>query len=237
LRPVVEPGRDRLAIVILLVISLVLLIPCANVVGILLAQGEARRREFAMRVAMGASRRRLVQHVIAESLWLGLAAAALGLLMAHWMIRALTAFQPAALPVTLNLDLRIDGRVLAYTLLLALVTALAAGLAPALRFSRPDLMPALKGEAPGAVSRFWFRGGLIIAQIAFSQFCWPARACWYGAISKSCASARVSIPVATCSSRLCCRTPSVLILITSTCSTSCARFPECGASVRPRTCH
>jgi len=170
LRPVVEPGRDRLAIVILLVISLVLLIPCANVVGILLAQGEARRREFAMRVAMGASRRRLVQHVIAESLWLGLAAAALGLLMAHWMIRALTAFQPAALPVTLNLDLRIDGRVLAYTLLLALVTALAAGLAPALRFSRPDLMPALKGEAPGAVSRFWFRGGLIIAQIAFSQF-------------------------------------------------------------------
>ncbi|MGA3329000.1 MAG: ABC transporter permease [Terriglobia bacterium] len=159
----------QLAMIILSLAGLVLLIACANITGILVAQGEARRREFALRVAMGASRVRLVRQLITETLLLSLMAAGVGLLLAHWLIRALPALQPLTI-LTMDFDLRVDSRVLAYTILVALVTALAAGLVPALRVSRPDLVPALKGDAPPGGRRFRFRGVLVIAQIAFSQF-------------------------------------------------------------------
>ncbi len=166
-RPIL--GKAVLGAIILSLVSLVLLIACANVAGIRLAQGEARRREFAMRLALGAGRWRLLRQLLAESLLLALAAAGLGLLLARVLMQAIPAALPS-LPVTLDLGLRVDARMLAYLLALAMVTTLATGLFPALRVSRPDLTAVLKGETPSARSRSWFRGGLIIAQIACSQF-------------------------------------------------------------------
>jgi len=162
-------GRAMLGVMVLSLAGLVLLIACANITGILMAQGEARRQEFAVRVAMGASRARLVRQLIAEGLLLSLMAAGLGLLMALWLIRLIPALNPITI-FTLDFDFHIDSRVLAYTLSIVLVTALAAGLVPSLRASRPDLVPTLKGDAPRGGRRFRFRGALVIAQVAISQF-------------------------------------------------------------------
>jgi predicted permease len=155
--------------VILSIAGLVILIACANIAGILIAQGEARRREFAVRAAMGASRVRLVRQLIVENLLLSLAAGGVGLLAALWLIRALPALQPLWV-LSFDFDFRMDSRVLAYALAITLVTTVAAGLLPSLRASRPDLVPTLKGDAPTGGGRFRFRGGLVIAQIAISQF-------------------------------------------------------------------
>jgi putative ABC transport system permease protein len=155
--------------IILSIAGLVILIACANIAGILMAQGEARRREFAVRAAMGASRGRLVRQLIVENLLLSLAAGAVGLLAALWLIRALPALQPLWV-LSFDFDFRMDSRALAYALAITLLTALAAGLVPSLRASRPDLVPTLKGDAPTGGRRFRFRGGLVIAQIAISQF-------------------------------------------------------------------
>jgi len=154
---------------ILSLAGLVILIACANIAGILIAQGEARRQEFAVRAAMGASRVRLVRQLIVENLLLSLAAGGVGLLAALWLMRALPALQPLWV-LTLDFDLHLDGRLLAYALVIALITAIVAGLMPSLRASRPDLVPSLKGDAPTGRRRFRFRGALVIGQIAISQF-------------------------------------------------------------------
>ena len=169
LDPAADRGKAILGAIILSLVSLVRLIACANVAGIRLAQGEARRREFAMRLALGAGRWRLLRQLLAESLLLALAAAGLGLLLARVLMEAIPEALPS-LPVTLDLGLRVDARMLAYLLALAVVTTLATGLFPAVRVSRPDLTAVLKGETPSARSRSWFRGGLIVAQIACAQF-------------------------------------------------------------------
>jgi predicted permease len=165
-----NPGRGgMLSMIILSLAGLVVLIACANIAGILVAQGEARRREFAVRVAMGATRGRVVRQLVGESLLLSLAAAGGGLLLAFWLIRAMPALNPVTF-LSVDFDFRLDDRVLGYTLLLTALTALAAGLVPALQASRPDLVATLKGEAPTGRRRFWFRGALVVMQIAFCQF-------------------------------------------------------------------
>jgi predicted permease len=162
----IDPG---LGTAILSLAGLILLIACANITGIRMAQGEARRQEFAVRVAMGASRGRLVRQLIVENLLLSLAAAGLGLGAAFWLLRALPALQPLWV-LTLDFDFHMNGRLLAYALAITLITALAAGLVPSLRASRPDLVPTLKGDAPTGGRRFRLRGALVIGQIAISQF-------------------------------------------------------------------
>jgi predicted permease len=169
LNPVDDPGRAVFGAIMLCLVSLVLLIACANIAGIRLAQGEARRREFATRLALGAGRSRLLRQLLVETALLALAGAGLGLLLARAMMQALPAALPP-FPITMDFGLRVDGRLLAYSLALATFTTLAAGVVPALRASRPDLAPLLKGGAPGGKSRSWFRSSLIVAQIACSQF-------------------------------------------------------------------
>ncbi len=164
-----NPGRGVIGAIVLSLAGLVLLVACANIVGILMAQGESRRQEFAVRVAVGASRARLVRQLIVESLLLSLAAAGVGLLAALWLIRLMPALNP--IPIfRVDFDFRVDSRVLIYTLAVALVTALSAGLVPSLRASRPDLVPTLKGDAPRVWRRFQLRGALVIGQVAISQF-------------------------------------------------------------------
>jgi predicted permease len=164
-----NPGRGVIGAIVLTLAGLVLLIACANIVGILMAQGESRRQEFAVRVAVGASRGRLVHQLIVESLMLSLAAAGVGLLVALWLIRLIPALNP--IPIfRVDFDFRVDSRVLIYTLAVVLVTALAAGLAPSLRASRPDLVSTLRGDAARLWRRFRLRGALVIGQVAISQF-------------------------------------------------------------------
>jgi predicted permease len=157
------------------VVGLVLLIACANVANLLLARAAARRKEIAVRLALGAGRTRLIRQLLTESLLLALLGAVAGLLIAFWINRALMALEPPV-PAAWNfqIDLRMDVQALGFTVLLAFVTALFFGLAPALQASKPDLIPALKDEAPGPVTgrRYlrWLtlRNALVVAQVAVS---------------------------------------------------------------------
>jgi len=152
------------------IVGLVLLIACANVAGMLLARASARRREISVRLAVGASRGRLVQQLLVEGLVLGTLGAAAAVASAWALIRALMAIE-LPLPVEVALDLRLDGRVLAFTLAVAAVTGLAASLLPALKASQPNVAGDLRGDAPAARvgGRRWaLRDGLVVAQVALT---------------------------------------------------------------------
>lgn len=168
------PGDMQAAIggflaLLLAVAGLVLVIASTNVAGMLLARAAARRREIAVRLALGASRAQLVGQLVVECLLLFGAAGAAGLVLAHWMVRGLLTLLPR-LPVPVALDPRLDWRVLAFALVLALVTGLLSGLVPALQSTRPDLVPALKAGSGGSgTGRLRLRSGLLVTQIAFSM--------------------------------------------------------------------
>ena len=169
----VFPGELRSVVggfmaLLLAVAALVLVIASTNVAGMLLARGAARRREIAVRLALGASRTRLVRQLVTESLLLFVLAGAAGVLLARWLVTALMALVPR-LPVQLAVEPRLDGRVLIAALGVSLVCGLLAGLAPALQSTRPALVPTLKADGGGSGRRLRLRSALLVAQIAFSM--------------------------------------------------------------------
>ncbi|MBP7571078.1 MAG: ABC transporter permease [Acidobacteria bacterium] len=136
--------------VLLGAVVLVLLIACANVANLLLVRTIERRREIAVRAALGARRWRLVRHVLSESLVLALAGGLLGVLVASWAVSALVALAGPGLPRADSIA--VDQRVLLFALALSTLTALAFGAAPAVHASRADIREALNEEGRGTTS-------------------------------------------------------------------------------------
>ncbi len=156
------------ASVLMGVAGLVLLIACTNLASLLLARAADRRREIAIRLALGAGKWRLIRQLLAESLLLSTAGAAAGLVLAIWLADLIAAWHPP-IDVSLNFDLAIDYRVLIFTAAAGLLTTVLFGLAPAIQSARTELIPALKNAAFTTRFRRWQpREFLVTAQIALS---------------------------------------------------------------------
>ena len=149
-------------------VGLVLLIACANVANLLLARGASRRKEFAVRAALGASRWRIVRQLLMESLLLAVTGGALGLIFASWAMSLLAKVAHETVP---RMDgVTINGRVLAFNLGASLLTGILFGIAPALRFSKTELHETLKDSAATTTDTRGkrLRGALVVSEVAVS---------------------------------------------------------------------
>jgi len=155
--------------ILMAIVGVVLLIACANTANLLLARAAGRRPEFAMRLALGASRGRVIRQLVVESLVLAILGGAGGILLARWATRLLTVYMSAG-RTAISLELNPDLRILAFTVGVSILTGLLFGLAPALRSTRIDLAPALKGLGNSLSVRGGVRPGKILAilQVALS---------------------------------------------------------------------
>ncbi len=154
--------------VLLGAVGFVMLIACANVANMSLARASSRTNEMALRAALGADRRRLLQQMLTESVILACAGGALGLLVAFWGLQVLRALGPGLPRLG---DIGIDGGVLAFTAAISLATGILFGIAPALRVSRPDLNESLKesgGNASAGTAGRLLRQSLVAAEIALA---------------------------------------------------------------------
>ena len=172
-----EEGAGQIFLILPLSVGLVLLIACANVANLMLARAAQRQKEIAMRLALGATRGRIIRQLLTESLLIALAGGVLGLSLAWWALSVVYPLLLAEFPIpatfraSMAINLAPDYRVFGFTLLMALLAGVAAGLAPAWQASRPHLYLALKGE--GSVfgehlSQSRLRNALIVIQLAFS---------------------------------------------------------------------
>ena len=166
---VARPVRSGL-LMLFAAVAFVLLIACVNVANLLLARAASRRREIAVRAALGAGRGRLAGQALTESVLLGLAGGAAGLVVAHWAIRLLRGLIPAGVPLLGVQHLGLNLRVLLFTFLISALTGLVFGLLPAWHIIREDVNQSLKdaGRSPGNVRRR-LRTGLVVGEIALAS--------------------------------------------------------------------
>jgi putative ABC transport system permease protein len=161
-------GHVRPALLILLgAVGFVLLIACANVANLLLARASERTREFAIRAALGAGRRRIIRQLLTESLMLSLLGGAGGLLLAVWSIDLIVGLSPGNIPRIE--DAGIDAATMMFAVLMTALSALLFGLAPALQLSTPNLNLHLKEARSAGPSRHRLRSALVVAEIALAM--------------------------------------------------------------------
>ena len=167
-----EPMEWALIAAMMSAVGLLLLIACANVASLLLARAAVRRKEIAVRLAIGASRRRLLRQLLTETLLIALFAGAIGLPLASWLLHLLIVEIASALPSawgTIALQVSPDIRIFSYALFVSCAAGIAFGLAPALQASKPDVNSALKDEGKAfglRLNRSSLRGVLIASQMA-----------------------------------------------------------------------
>ncbi len=170
LHPVIDSALYPVAALLMVVVGLVLLVACTNLANLLLVRASGRRKEVAIRIAMGARRARLMSQLLTESTLLGVLGGAVGLLVAFWTARLILSVQPP-IPIPIAIDLSLDSTVLGFTVLLSVATGVVFGLVPALKASRPDLVPTLKDgtqSAAGARRKLSLRNVLVVGQVAIS---------------------------------------------------------------------
>jgi len=154
--------------ILMAAVVLVLFVACANLAGLLLVRAVDRRKEIAIRLAMGANRWRIVRQLLTESIVLSVIGGAVGLLLALWIINLLLTFRPP-LDFPLTVDISLDWRVMTFSFLISLITGIVFGLAPALQSTRLSLVPVLKDTtAQGGYRRSRLRGSLVVVQLALS---------------------------------------------------------------------
>ena len=154
--------------VLMVIVGLVLLIACVNVSGIMLARAASRRREIAVRVALGAGRSRLIRQILVETAVLFAMGGVAGLLLSRWLTSLLLTVIPS-LPVPISLSFATDWRVISFAAAVSALAALLSGLVPALHASKSDLVRSLKAEGlDGGMSRLRLRSVLVVGQVTMS---------------------------------------------------------------------
>ncbi|MEJ2007754.1 MAG: ABC transporter permease [Acidobacteriota bacterium] len=161
-------GVRAFSLILLAISGLVLLIACANVASLMIARGERRRHEFAIRSALGASRGRVLRQVLTEAALLGAAATAAAIAIGGWVVRLLPVVLPSMALTTL-IDAHLTGRVLWFSVGVGLFSVFASGAIPAIQSSRSSLVGTLGWQGRGATSRTPVRNVLVAAQVAISM--------------------------------------------------------------------
>ncbi|MGA9247116.1 MAG: ABC transporter permease [Candidatus Acidiferrales bacterium] len=169
-RPVLQHDAKEPLLVLMGMVGLVLLIACANLAGLLIARGEGRQREIALRLALGAGRARLVRQLMTESLLLAIAGGAAGLALASWTLNLIVSSIPDSEGAS-GLTSQLDYRVLLFACAISLITGVLFGLAPAIRATRADLQSVLKDQGAnvsGGKANVRVRKSLMVSQIALT---------------------------------------------------------------------
>ncbi len=167
--PTIRDGFAGFAGVLMIAVALVLLIACTNLANLLLARATERRKEIAIRLAIGASRVRLIRQLLTESFMLSLLGGLFGVMLAIWIIELFLAFKPP-IEIPLTLVLKADWRVMIFSFAVSFTASMLFGLVPALQATKPELVPALKDVTmQSGHRRSWLRSGLVVAQISLSM--------------------------------------------------------------------